>query len=389
MATVLQPSLQADAQPARSSFRSGIFVVSLFWLYAALTGVLWGRSMEISLANRGLRDFFTPWDERLLQYALLYPLLIGALFLSHRLGWRPLWRTAPLHLLIGIAFALLARPALLLIEILMMPGFWASADVTSVFPISTDIPALTSYPWLASTMTFLLPYAFCLALLEGVDIHHRYRDTLLRSATLEQSLSVERMATLRSQLSPHTLFNLLHTIRGLVTWDPPLAQKMIVQLSDLLRQLLHAGQSNLSTLGEELRFTRLYLELQRERFPDRLDVDFPETVADGHLFVPSLILQPLVENAVVHGLADPQAHVQVTVQAFAESESLVLRVINTLTPGRRPSRQRTSGIGIRNVRERLALQFGERASFSSAETADSAWIAEIRIPTLRAVGEKP
>ena len=115
------------------------------------------------------------------------------------------------------------------------------------------------------------------------------------------------------QLSPHTLFNLLHTIRGHIEWDPKGAQAMVVQLADLLRRLLNAGERDFSRLTDELQFVGLYLELQQKRFADRLTVELPapEDIVDA--WVPSLILQPLVENAVVHGLAGHQGPVEVRV----------------------------------------------------------------------------
>jgi LytS/YehU family sensor histidine kinase len=97
-------------------------------------------------------------------------------------------------------------------------------------------------------------------------------------------------------------------------------------------------------------------------------------------WVPSLILQPLVENAVVHGLAGHEGAVMVRVDAVVNDEMLSLRVVNTIAPGKR---QGCAGIGLRNVRERLAIQFGDRASFSAMPGYDNVWIAEVRLPLLR------
>src|ERR1700682_5480365 len=150
--------------------------------------------------------------------------------------------------------------------------------------------------WVASFTTFLLTYGFGLALVTGVAIYRRFRDSELRVAALEHEWSAARLAALRMQLSPHTLFNLLHTIRGQINWDPQAAQSMMVQLADLLRRLLNAGERDFSLLAEELRFVQLYLELQQRRFPDRLTIALPEPDGLPVVWVPSLILQPLVEN---------------------------------------------------------------------------------------------
>ena len=182
------------------------------------------------------------------------------------------------------------------------------------------------------------------------------------------------------QLSPHTLFNLLHTIRGQIDWDPAAAQSMVVQLGDLLRRLLRAGERDLSRLSDELQFARLYLDLQQKRFSDRITVRVPAQDSLPQAWVPSLILHPLVENAVVHGLAGHEAAVLIHVEAFIANESLCLRVVNSVAPQKQMN---SPGIGLCNVAERLAIQFGERATFSAAPGERNDWIVEIRMPLLR------
>jgi LytS/YehU family sensor histidine kinase len=120
--------------------------------------------------------------------------------------------------------------------------------------------------------------------------------------------------------------------------------------------------------------------LQQKRFSDRLMVRVPANDTVPAVWVPSLILQPLVENAVVHGLAGHDAAVVIRVEALVEEETLYLRVINSMS-----SQQPTelAGIGLKNVRERLAIQFGERAKFHASKSDDANWIAEIRMPLLR------
>jgi LytS/YehU family sensor histidine kinase len=182
------------------------------------------------------------------------------------------------------------------------------------------------------------------------------------------------------QLSPHTLFNLLHTIRGQIDWDPVAAQSMVVQLADLLRRLLKAGERELSRLSDELQFVRLYLDLQQKRFSDRLTVRVPANDTLPAAWVPSLILQPLIENAVTHGLAGHEGSVLVRVEALVEGETLCMRVVNSMA-----SQQQTGhgGIGLKNVRERLAIQFGDRATFRASAGDENDWIAEIRMPFLQ------
>jgi len=133
-------------------------------------------------------------------------------------------------------------------------------------------------------------------------------------------------------------------------------------------------------LNDELRFSRLYLELQQKRFADRLTIWMADLDGIPSLWVPSLILQPLIENAVVHGLAGHSGNVEIRVEVTVCGENLVLRVINTMAPNAVAGRD---GIGLRNVRERLQVQFAERATFSAAAADATNWIAEIRMPLLR------
>jgi len=124
----------------------------------------------------------------------------------------------------------------------------------------------------------------------------------------------------------------------------------------------------------------LYLELQEKRFADRLTIRVPRREDLAPAWVPSLILQPLVENAVVHGLAGHEGPVTIRVETYASDERLVLRVLNTIAPGKAVGGM---GIGLSNVRERLEVQFGTRASFSAAPADDNLWLAEIHMPLLR------
>ena len=157
---------------------------------------------------------------------------------------------------------------------------------------------------------------------------------------------------------------------------------MVVQLGDLLRRLLSAGEREFSRLGDELQFVQLYLQLQQRRFADRLTCQrCRQRDAAPLAWVPSLILQPLVENAVVHGLAGHDGAVSVRVEVQAAGETLSLRVVNDLAQPWHGLRG--AGIGLSNVRERLAVQFAERATFSAGPAEGGVWVAEIHMPLLR------
>jgi Histidine kinase len=370
------------AAPAtHSSFRPLLGVLTAFWIYVALSNVMYANNMQASLSAMKVEHVFARWDARLVQHLILYPLFILCMWVSLRTGWQRLWRVIPIQLLCALGFAVLAAPALWIGE--HIANNWAG-----VVQPDTDHwngwydflagPEIST--WIASVTTFLVSYGFGLALITGFSFYQRLRDAQLRSAALERALTQSHLQALRMQLSPHTLFNLLHTIRGQITWDPPAAQAMVVQLGDLLRRLLSAGEREFSRLSDELQFVTLYLELQKQRFADRVTIEVPAREGLPRTWVPSLILQPLVENAVVHGLAGHEGAVLIRVQVEAQGETLLLRVLNSIAPDKAVG---MSGIGLANVRERLEVQFGATASFSAGPSGDNLWLAEIRMPLLR------
>jgi len=354
-----------------------VTLLTAFWIYVACSNVLYANSMQAGINSMHGQMVFAPAYARLLQHLFLYPVLLGCIGTSLHIGWAPRWRKIPAQLLLALVFAVLATPALWAGEMLMRDPELAAhkAQTSMVFWTGEDLPL-----WLASAITFLLTYGFALALVMGVAFYQHLRRAQLRSAALERALSSAHLAALRMQLSPHTLFNLLHTIRGQIGWDPATAQSMVVQLGDLLRRLLTAGERDFTRLSDELQFVRLYLGLQQQRFADRLTVSVPEPDHATAAWVPSLILQPLAENAVVHGLAGHDGAVTIRVDAVINDEVLSLRVVNTIAPGKP---QGCAGIGLRNVRERLAIQFGDRATFSAMPGYNNVWIAEVRLPLLR------
>jgi hypothetical protein len=355
----------ARRQLPQVSFKVLLLLAAAFWLFVTLTNVLYGYNMQINADQMYKTVIFINWNERVLQHLLLFPILLVCFAASLRTGWAPVTRV-PVQILLGGMFAALSYYAMELAEILL----WG------VLMPRVSVGAL----WMASFVMFFMTYSFGIVLVTGFAYYQRLRNAELRNSTLEQGWSKARLAALRMQLSPHTLFNLLHTIRGHINQEPQVARAMVVQLAELLRRLLSASQREFASLPEELTFVRLYLELQQRRFAERLAIVLP--AADNHsdLWVPSLILQPLVENAVVHGLAGHEAPVLVRVEVQIHDESVTLRVVNTIA---KECTAGPDGIGLNNVRERLDVQFGADASFTAGQTAIQEWTAEITIPTLR------
>src|SRR5271170_2862501 len=357
--------------------RQFLAIVCLFWVYVTVSNLLYGYSMRTGIAHLTTVMVFAAWDQRLLQHVLLLPMVLVSFWASLKVQWRPLLITLPLQVILGAVFAAAAYPVMILSQVIIGGDEMHGTAMSHVMGAWSD--PFWGTLWLASFVSFLPAYGFGLALVTGLALYTRFRDSELRLAALEREWSAARLAALRMQLSPHTLFNLLHTIRGQIEWDPKAAQSMVVQLADLLRRLLNAGERDFSRLADEMQFAKLYLELQQQRFADRLHVELPNPAEIPAVWVPSLILQPLVENAVHHGMAGHQGAVTVSVTVRLVNETILLRVSNSMAPDRAAG---ADGIGLKNVRERMAVQFEGRAALIAGAHGGE-WISEISMPTIR------
>ncbi len=212
-------------------------------------------------------------------------------------------------------------------------------------------------------------YAAVLGATYAMDYQRRLRER-------EASLAQARLEALQGQLRPHFLFNTLHAIGGLVRQDRgPEAIAMITGLSDLLRYSLDHGSAQLVPLDQELAITERYLEIQRQRFSDRLDtkIDAGADVARAH--VPVLLLQPLVENAVRHGVERASGRGVIEVRAARQGDELVVEVFNS---GPAPGAG-DAGIGLDNTRARLGQLFPGACSLELV-AVDGGALARVRIP---------
>jgi two-component sensor histidine kinase len=177
-----------------------------------------------------------------------------------------------------------------------------------------------------STVLDLLVYGAFTGLVHSVNFHRRLRERERRALFLESNLTKARLNVLKAQLQPHFLFNSLNAITSLLRRDPRLAETTLVALSEMLRMALHRSENQESALREELDFVERYLEIQRVRFGDKLKVELniePETL---DCRAPTLVLQPLVENAIRHGIEPAEAPGTVTVRARRGEGGLVLTV---------------------------------------------------------------
>jgi two-component system LytT family sensor kinase len=197
-----------------------------------------------------------------------------------------------------------------------------------------------------------------------------------REAVLQQQVTEAELRALRAQINPHFLFNSLNTIADLVVRDAPRAEAMTLRLAGVFRHVLANSSRPLTSIRDEIAFLRTYLYIEEVRFGDRLQVELEMDPEIGGEEIPSLILQPLVENALKHGLAPRPGPGRLWISARAENGEIVLRVEDDgIGPGAAPA-----GVGLTNVAERLTSLYQDRASLTLAPRPGGGARATIRIP---------
>jgi sensor histidine kinase YesM len=232
-----------------------------------------------------------------------------------------------------------------------------------------------------SMITNMILYWVVVAFHRGWHYYQRYREREREAAALATELVQARLQALRMQINPHFLFNTLHTISSLIHSQPETADRMVARLSELLRATLDQGEMQEVPLREEIDFLKRYLEIEQMRFSDRLIVAFDIEPRTQELLVPHLILQPLVENALRHGIEPREEPGRIEIHAQVMGAALELKVRdngNGLADGDGlPARE---GIGLKNVRSRLLHLYGDAQSFTIQNTPGGGVEACVRLP---------
>jgi len=238
------------------------------------------------------------------------------------------------------------------------------------------IPAHTPGMWVAVLICTVLSVAIPIKIWNSARIEHRLQEQ-------EKLLMASRLDALASQINPHFLFNTLTSISSLTRSQPETARMLILKLSGLLRRLLRS-QDHFVTLREELEAIDEYLDIESIRFGPQLRIEKhvdPETLA---LIVPSMILQPLVENSIKHGLAHKLGEGRITIRSHRENGHAIIDVIDNGVgiPAATADRVKGTGIGLRNVNERLRVIYGANYQLQLDSVAGEGTCARIIIPEM-------
>jgi two-component system, LytTR family, sensor kinase len=297
-------------------------------------GLAWGQSLAYALLDCYVNALFTP------------PLLA--------LGWRfrldrRLWpRNLALQLLVSLPVA----------AVVFVAGYVPMRGLAMLFGHPPSIYALTPFSVLRGFLDSLLVTWQILAVSHGLLYYREARDRALTASRLEAALARARLDALGMQLRPHFLFNTLNGICALIRTDPEAAERMVELLSDLLRESIKPVERGEVSLREEIRFPERYLEIESIRFGSRLEVGIEVDPAAEETQVPHLILHPLVENALRHGVARRSGKGVLRVSTRRRAQNVEIQIsdngpgfaLGPQTPGQ--------GLGLANTRSRLDLFYG-------------------------------
>lgn len=300
------------------------------------------------------------------------------LFFTSVLAWLPWMLATPIIFRLDFRFPTTdwKRPAFWISHLTacLATGL-VSAAWLSMWEVMLNPYALTPGPgtflqlwqrkFYSGLLSSIILYGLILLVAHIAETQHRFAVHRAETARLNEQLSKAQLSALRRQIEPHFLFNTLNAIAGLVReGNNDAAVSMIAGLSDFLRRVVNDSDRQQVPLSEELEFTQKYLDIQKARFADRLEfsVDVPTELLPAH--VPSLILQPMVENAVKHGIAKRVHGGAIRIAAARTNGTLNLRVYNDGPSLPASWEQLPSGIGMLNIRTRLKSLYGNAFELS-------------------------
>ena len=359
-------------------------LIILAWLVPSAIAMLQATA---GYALRGELGKDWPWVlmqfPRSMTWALFTPLIFAA---ANRFPFRRdrLAASVWMHVLIAMGISALIEVVWLQLSLLLQSYIepemmervrsnWAEVYATAV---------------LSRVVSGAFTYAAVLGVATTLAYHRRFRERELRTAQLEAQLALAQVQALKMQVHPHFLFNTLHAITVLIREDPTAATRVVTRLGDLLRLTLSRATTTQVSFRRELEILTLYLEIERTRFQDRLEISYDVQPATLGALVPDLILQPLVENAIRHGVSPNAGIGRIEVRSRHDGQSLVLEIRDNGMglPQGQPLRE---GIGLSTTKARLERLYGTRQELELANLPEGGCVARIRIPFQPASDDRP
>lgn len=341
---------------------------------ALLIGVTFAVQNYIMMNNRGYSiSWHDSWAEQVpfwIVWALLSPIVfrLTGRFPLDRERW---WKTILMHIPAGFLFSILHFAIYFLLLF-----FLRERDVM-------DVKSLTKFFELLPRLNFglrLWSYLMLVALGYAMDFYGRYQEGVIRATQLEARLAQAQLDALKMQLHPHFLFNTLNTISALLRKDVETADNMIARLGDFLRMTLRNSGQQEVRVSEELEFLKCYLEIERIRFQDRLTVEMDIDPQAANAQVPNLLLQPIVENAIRHGISASDGPGRLSIRALCDDGSLKLQVKDNGPGLSGNGSDYREGVGLQNTRSRLEQLYGAQQSFRMFNSPEGGVTVEIELP---------
>jgi two-component system LytT family sensor kinase len=320
---------------------------------------------------------------QVLTYAPLTP-LVFALAVRYPLQRGNWVKRSLLHLAAGLVFTLVH----ISLRAATPYGYWDPASRQWTSAIWDSHAHAFRAPWVVLRSMFLGSvvddvtgaYVPIVLVAHAVSYYRRFRERELRATQLEGQLAKAHLQRLKSQLQPHFLFNTMHSISALMLTDVNAADRMMCRLSDLLRISLETADTQITTLNRELEFVTCYLEIEKVRFEERMKVIFdiaPETL-DAQ--VPHLLLQPLVDNAVKHGISKVSVGGEIRITVRRQDNELQLQIKDNGPGVRKTGTLATNGLGLRITRERLESLYRQNQSLELVSPPEGGVTIRVCIP---------
>jgi len=245
-----------------------------------------------------------------------------------------------------------------------------------------DLPVI-SYPQFAASHLNqnLLMYWLILAIVINIDSYRKYRDREIHGLELETELAKAQLHTLKAQIEPHFLFNTLHAVSGLVYRNPKEADALLARLGRLIRSNMELSEGQEIPLERELEILSAYTEIMTYRFGDRLQIETDIAPETRRALAPSFLLQPLVENAIRHGIGPKTQGGTVRITSRRENDELVVKIADDgVGFAFAPEGSGVEGVGLSNTRKRLDLIYGPRQTFAITNRPEGGAEVTIALP---------
>jgi len=357
----------------------GIFVVPVAYLFAIMTSLAlllaWQAHQVMKQWNRPNNYFSEQAANQLIDF-YVWSLIALAIWQYMRVFslQGPQWKR---DLAVHLGIAVVTAPIATLIYI-------SGIAITGLGKRDMSVSSRLMWNLRGEFGQNVIEYLTILAVLASVEYYRRHRESQRENLQLQHALTESKLQTLRAQLNPHFLFNAMNSVSCLLHRDSAAADQMLSRVANLLRLTLARDDSREVGLLEEVELAEEYLEIQKIRFGSRmkLEIDIDDDVLEAR--VPNMLLQPLVENACVHGMARTRGDCRLEVRAKAEGGNLVISIYND-GPSVRPDWKTHSGIGLKNTIERLSLLYKESSTLELGNFRDGVRLV-LRIPLITTPG---